>query len=247
MASPKNQYTKEMYDQFGYFATWMPNVRLKLGDVGVFRKHELSSFTTLEQLGIKYRIRRGHRRATYEYRSKGTVSVEPKGAGEAPIEASMLTTAEAGVVIKFSRPNAIYFHLDNALIDVISDQDDVGKEILNRYSLGDWSEDYAVVTEVITAESSIVLISSANDGRVVFKTEVALKQAELELGGAMVGLSLATFRGIQTQVIGEEGLTPLFRARKVKRRFPVIGSKTFRSDADAVFDEMTYDDMYGKG
>jgi hypothetical protein len=43
MQEPEYQYTKELYERFGYMSTWKPAVGIKLSDVGeldrnVFRR-----------------------------------------------------------------------------------------------------------------------------------------------------------------------------------------------------------------
>lgn len=241
MASPQEQYTREMHEKFGYLAIWAPNVTLKLGDVGVITKHEFSFMTTLEERGIKFRVRRGDRPASYEHRSAGGVSVHVKAAGEAPPAGSLLTTAEAGVSVKFSRAGAVYFRANGMLVHMILDQERLGKEILNRYELGEWEEDYAVVTELLVADASTILISHEGEAQMDLKAGADFNPASFDIASGRAGLTMASIRNMQTTIVGESGLTLLFKARKVKRSF--FGGPIVRGGEGATFEELSYNDV----
>jgi hypothetical protein len=49
-------YMREMYDEYGYFAVWLPSVPLALGDVGTFTGHRFDKLTTLADLGVSFRV-----------------------------------------------------------------------------------------------------------------------------------------------------------------------------------------------
>jgi len=50
MKSIGEQYINEMYDKFGYRATWEPNLSLSLGDIGIL---ENNVFTRIPSLKMK--------------------------------------------------------------------------------------------------------------------------------------------------------------------------------------------------
>jgi len=79
-----------MFDDFGYLATWFPNVVLKLGDVGVLRDRVFEQITTLEERGISFNTSTKTAPADYEHTSSDSVSIRFKAAGDAPAAGSAL-------------------------------------------------------------------------------------------------------------------------------------------------------------
>ena len=39
------KYTKELNQQFGYLATWLPGTPLALGDIGILRNNEFTKIS----------------------------------------------------------------------------------------------------------------------------------------------------------------------------------------------------------
>ena len=96
MAKAWEQYTKEMFEKFGYMATWTPGLPLELGDVGSHQRKVFSRATSLKNLGIEFKTREDKTEETQKHSSSGSVSIMFKAAGKAPAVGSVLTQAEAG-------------------------------------------------------------------------------------------------------------------------------------------------------
>ena len=48
MTAVYEQYTQEMHSRFGYLATWLPNARIALGDVGVLKRDRFTVVTRIK-------------------------------------------------------------------------------------------------------------------------------------------------------------------------------------------------------
>jgi hypothetical protein len=218
MPNGHQQYTNEMYQKFGYLATWAPNVILKLGDVGVLRDRIFERETTLAELGIPFTTRSDSSPADYEYVSSNTASIKLKAAGEIPSIGSLLSQADAGISISFEEADAIVFQALHCEITSVLGQDKLGKEILSRYEKEDWPKDYVVVTDLVTCKSATILISSGHGGQIEFATKSAVGFSELKIADATLGLHVVSSSKIGTKILAAEGLTPLFKASGIKRR-----------------------------
>src|SRR5579863_9247115 len=107
------QYTREMHENFGYFATWAPNVQLQLGDIGVLRDYVFEPVTTLGRMGIPFQARTAGNAIDLDYASAGTTNIRVKLSGNVPPVGSLLAPTDVGVAIDFGAENAVIFQAAN--------------------------------------------------------------------------------------------------------------------------------------
>jgi hypothetical protein len=215
MGKAWDQYAKEMHERFGYLATWTPGVQLSLGDVGVVRDNVFTRLTTLGNLGISFKIRDDATAEDIRYVSSGCVSITFKAAGTAPAPGSGLTQAQAGVSIDFTRKKAVVFEALGCVSPSIDDQLSVGQQILSRYP-ANWNKDWVAVTELVVAKSVTVLISDQGKASLELSAKGNMTAAAFSLADLSAGLTVVSQRDMQTTIVAQAGLTPLFKARGIK-------------------------------
>ncbi|MFJ9844359.1 hypothetical protein ACIRYZ_28670 [Kitasatospora sp. NPDC101155] len=206
------RYTKELRERFGYSATWFPTARIRLGDVGRMAGYQFDRLGGLADFGVRFESRGSEAIGTIEYASAGGVEVLVGGAAVAT-SGSWTAPAGATVSITFSREAAVWFQAEDCAVEAIEDLLALEAEILALNDAGDWEDDLVVVTEVIRAGQGTVLVSGAGQGGIDFSTEAAVPGAT-----GRAGLRVTASRNIGTQVVGHGDLTPLFRAKGVRRR-----------------------------
>jgi len=248
MAGPRKQYTRELFEKLSYLATWLPGVPLRVGDIGVVRNGYFQRVSSLESLGIPFAVRRSHASAQLDYASRGAVSVAFKAAGAIPPDGSVLPEASAGVVIRMNRENSVLFQVLGASFPSIEDQLSLEREIRLRHAAGRWDTDRFVVTEVLQARAATILIASSSDARVELSARGSLSPANLSVAELDAGFEIAHVRGMHTRIVASEGLTPLFRAKRLRNRFLAGavfrgGEPDLRGPDDLEFALLTPDDL----
>jgi hypothetical protein len=252
MNAINTQYTREVRNRFGYSATWAPTLEIRLGDVGRLQDYEFEPVTSLADLGLPFGERAGSATASLDYTSAQGVSFAIKAAGELPPLGSGLAAADVRIVISFNAEHAIVLQAAGCVTASIDDQRDVGERILARYESGEWDEDYVVVTEVMRADRTTVLISSSNDGSVAFRTKASVELGPLSLASADVDLHITRSSNIGTQIVAAGALTPLFRAYGVRKRWLRPAEVVRRGEPapspppngpTTMFDEVDYEDF----
>jgi hypothetical protein len=243
MSAVDKLYTREMYENFGYFATWVPTVQVRLGDVGIFHGPGFERVTSLRDEGIPFEVRDDGGSANLEYTSADAVSIQLKAAGAVPAAGSAITQADAGITIAFNRANAVVFQATGCTTASIANQAALGDEIISRVLDGTWREDYVVVTEVITTKAATIVISSGRDARCELLAKAQVQPAAITLADIGADLRVAYTSNIGTKIIAEKELTPLFKASWVKWKF--FAGPTFerKRSEDAQFVEMNYSDL----
>ena len=224
MAGAAKIYVKGVHQRFSYLGTWLPNVNLQLGDVGVLDGAEFKQMTTLQRLGIPFAVRPGVNKMDFSHTSQSGVKLQAKVKGEAAV-GTTLPLGEAGLAIQFSQEGAFVFQATGSLVDEIENKQEVGQAVLKLVQQGRWDPNWGVVDALVKAScATIIVANSASAGlELTAKTPVQLAS----LANLDAGLSVSSQSGEVIQVIAQQGLTPLFNVSRVKKPFlaSLLGSK----------------------
>jgi hypothetical protein len=237
------RYAREMNEKFGYLATWLPNVQLKLGDVGFVRNQVFEPVSSLRLLDIAFAIDRDQQAADLDYTSSDAVSIQTKAAGTAAGPAATGAQADGSISISFSRADAVVFQASGCVTSKIADVKSLGDEILSRYYRDAWDAQYVVITDLVTAKAATILISNSHDAHIDLALKAQVASAATKLADADATVSVTRASGIGTRIVADKGLTPLFKVAGVKRR--LFRDETFarRQVGDAQFIELSYKDL----
>lgn len=219
MQGPQYQYTKELYERFGYVATWTPATPVRLGDVGEMDGNVFRYVSNLKEMGIPFKVRPAKNKEDLIYTSKSGVNLNFKAAGSPIVEGSSLLVQKAGATIDFHNGAGVVFVAKDCVSPSIEDQISLGEELIRRYNLGKWNSKYFVVTEVKQADSMSAFISESAGGKIELIAENSLQLGALSLADLNANFSVGTSNDINTQIIAKDKLTPLFRVKKVKASF----------------------------
>jgi hypothetical protein len=228
MASAQEQYTDEMKDRFGYYAAWNPGTPFALGDIGVLRDNLFTRLSNVSELGFTFDIREDPTKTPLEHSSRGSVSVTTKLSGALAPQGSALTDADAGIIVEFSRENATLFKANNTTSPSILDAIKLGDQIIERYRQGRWNKKWVVITELVMAESATIIISNSANGKIELKANADVHVPSIDIADAALNFSTQFSRGLETKIISQEHLTPLFKLMGMKTRIympPVFGTK----------------------
>ncbi|KFC19669.1 hypothetical protein [Chryseobacterium sp. FH1] len=213
---PQEQYTDEMNRKFGYMATWLPGTPLKLGDIGVIHDNVFSRVAGLEDFDITFYIREDDTPEDLEYSSKGSVSVTTKLSGAVTPPGSSLGNLDAGFIVEFSGQNSILFKANKTKTNLIKNTIKIGEEVLKLYKDGKWNKKWVVITELVEAETATILISNAKNARIELKANANIKLPKLDIAEASLDLGYTSYKGMDTKIISQSGLSPLFKVKGIR-------------------------------
>jgi hypothetical protein len=229
MVSVADQYMNEMHDEFKYFATWLPGTPLEIGDIGELKGNEFTQISSLKQKGIDFTVRSDHTKDSMQHSSSTGVSISTKFKGSAGIPQFNLDVVDAGMVVKFSKNTGVAFELQGYEIRKIEDTTLVDNAILKEYQDKKWKDNWAVISELVIADSGTVLISQGSDAAIGLKALADVPN--LSLANINANFNVSHSNNLFTTILCKAGLTPLFKIRGIHRRFFGAGTPHVESRA----------------
>lgn len=215
-SGPEEQYTTDLKNNFGYYATWNPGLTLKIGDIGIVKGNVFRKISELEKLGITFEVDPDKTPTDLKYNSKGSVVITTKLSGAASIPGSSLTQADAGILVEFSKENSILFQANGTLTSTVKDTIVIGNKVIELFKQGKWDKKWVVITELVTAEAATILISNSKGAKIELKANAKIDAPKLDIANANFQFSTQFSRALETEIVAKEGLTPLFKIMGIK-------------------------------
>lgn len=239
MKGPQEQYTDEMKKKFGYIATWLPGVPLLLGDIGILNDNVFTRIASLEDFQIPFDIREDDTADDLDYSSRGSVSVTTKISGTAAPQGSTLGSIDAGFIVEFGNENSILFKANQTRTNLIKDTIKIGDEILKLYRDGKWNKHWVVITELVKAETATIFISNTTNAKIELKANANIEATKLDIADAKFEFGATFYKGLDTKIIAQTGLSPLFKVKGLKTR--IFLPPIFKERGLEAFDLVTPD------
>jgi hypothetical protein len=210
MASPVKLYQREMHDNLGFFATWLPGDPIEIGDVGLLEAGRFRRMGSLKELDIPCEVDIGSTRQDVQLTStRGTKLTTSAGA-----DAQAILRAE--VAIEFSRAGAFIFNASGLRPQHLVNRSAVAEAILNAYRNDRWEQDWLLVESLHTAERATILVSEDSSAEVVLVAKVSGALSAVSLADPKVSFAVASTKGKIVHVVGGRGLRPLYSCLRIK-------------------------------
>jgi len=204
-------YIAEVRKQSGYRATWLPTTTVNPGDIGRLHGQRFDVETSLAALGIDFTVTRGGAEADYEFASS-TVHVDAGATASAALGQSPAITMRAG----FREAGGFLCAAYNCVSHRIERIDTLNHHVLQLESNGIWDDGWLIATEVVTAQSLIILISKAADAFAEIDCKADL--APVPIIGLRGAFRLGAFSGLNYRTVARRGVTPMFIAHGLTGR-----------------------------
>lgn len=228
MAAPALAYVKDVNRRYRkYWPTWWPTTRLKIGDCGPLedgvlfdRKRHATDFGVSR---AALRTLPAPRDPLLLVRSSKAIRVKKRlRAGNILLPG--IPEGEAGAQVTFLRENATFLAAVEVSERRVADKYKLEQELTALVQAGDFPPHYVVITDLVTARSARIFISSERGDSVTVSGEL---DAPLGLAGIGAKLTTVVDNTVDLTFDGTRGVTPLYRPmgfmiggkiRRLKRR-----------------------------
>jgi hypothetical protein len=232
-----------MRKRFGYSATWVPTSNVRIGDVGVLRNYHYERVRNIKDFGIGFETRVDSATGILHYASADSVTIAVKAASDLPAGVPTITPLDARIEVSFNKESAVFFQASDCKTTSIEDQHALEQSLLALYEADEWPEEYVIITELIQAKRATILISSGKSALIEFAVSGNIELGDYTLVDADAGIRVDRASSIGTQIVAEGGLTPLFKAKGVKKRLLRSPTVDRRGDKQVISPEKTGNDM----
>jgi hypothetical protein len=193
------QQVKQVLSDYYAGAPIKPN--FELGDYGFLQNGLFAYQGNLQDLQIEFGVRPPGGQSTINFTSQSGVAVTFNAKGQAG-------QVNASVGVTFSEQGAILFNAAGCTAQAIEDQVQLGDAIIKLYNDGKWNKQFAVVTTLISAISTTVLMSSSSNSSITLQaTDPSV--AAIDLSDASLQLSISAFSSMALSITTQGALTPL--------------------------------------
>jgi hypothetical protein len=157
-----------------------------------------------------------------KYTSEGAVDITAKLAGQASAPQSGLAQGDAGITVQFKKQDAVVFQINGSRTHQLQNTGEIEREVLKRFRENNWPKDWVIITELVEAKEATILISNSKDSVIELKANADVRATnDLDVADTQLNLSVIAKKGISTEIVAKEGITPLYRASGIKK--PVFG------------------------
>lgn len=211
-------YSKELHKNLKpFFANWEPDFLIEIGDYGylnndIFQKtgNVLTDFKKdLLKENIQLNKKQGSGEATKSFKSHHSIQVSLHGKGE------LGNIGNAAMKVSFGNSNSIFFNASGCYYESLSNFVEVGDFLIDRYANKLWKKDFYVVTDIMKADSTLVLINNKSAGEIILESKIS-EINELSLSDTSLDLKICSNNCVGYSIETKKGLIPMFRLAKIK-------------------------------
>jgi hypothetical protein len=238
-------YSESVHSNLRMYAAWPIDTPLGLGDFGTLDGHLFQRLGNIkDQYSIQIKSLSSKSSVHYDYRSADTVETTMYAKGDMKL-GGQIPLAKAGLEINFSGENAVFFDAAGCNISTIENKDNVFNEITKLYRKGKWDKKHTLITDIIRAESAMVLISKSKDASIFLEAE-SPEITVIELAKASIGLRCKSEKNIGLNFISTQETTPLIKLGRIKDitwpwQDPIFNQLAAKSNISEIIEMQTID------
>lgn len=209
-------YTTTVYNNLRpLHANWEPGKPVELGDYGFMQGRTFIREGNIRLLGINFNKITDSTKDRKYFSSAEFTDVKFNAKGS--IRANGVAYANATLEISFSGKGAVFFNAADCTYSMIESKTALGSEIMQRYENNKWNEEWAIVTDIVNAGSTIVAVSGGDSSSLVLEASGDAKR--INLANASIGLNIVSEKNVGFQLVTHEGIIPLIGLSQLQRSF----------------------------
>ena len=201
------QYSKEIAEQLGKVAVYLPGQEIEVGDIikfpygriGLFNKKvpfgSFTKITSLKNLGVKYVLPElSTTPDNYKFTSKESVVFDSSVSSDSSFNVDTLPNVKGAVKIQFTSEGAIFFLAIGCNQKKLDDIVALEKEINSKGKNLVWEDTY-LVTSVTIAQRAFIAQSQSKSSEIILEGDVSLIDTEISKINLQASLGVTRIKG----------------------------------------------------
>ncbi|QKZ17631.1 hypothetical protein [Streptomyces chartreusis] len=199
----------------GWWVCWPLSRRVEVGQVLENVDGMVRTAGTLTERGIPFAPHPGTPHNNYTYDTQGSASLQFKAAGVAMDGLAALAVADFGARVTFEKGNSALIVYRGLTETGVADVRALAAALVQR-GWDDWDDTLLAVTDVVAADSGIVLTAAESGASVELRLQANAGQAQLGLADLAGQTSVAWRRRLGLEWLGTD-TTPFFRVVRLRK------------------------------
>lgn len=217
MNSVFESYADVVKNEWGYYPVFLPGYPLSLGDFGTVDDGKFTREGNVKDFGLIVKELKGETSDNKIDFSKGVdfnVSLAPS--------VTVPGMFEAGLKITFGDSSNVFFSFNNCRTTVIDNYQELKNKIIEHYNIGDWKIYFYVITELIEADRSTVILADSSKAEIDFGVtipigaNIPIPQLKMDFLDGKLDVNESFSSNISTKIIAKSGLKPLIKLSQLK-------------------------------
>lgn len=203
MAAISTLYTNAVFSNLRpMFGNWEPSAPLAIGDYGYLVGQRFERMGNIDRFGLRPKVQETGTADHKQFTSDQGVSVKLGAAAQASAGG---VNGSGKVEISFSDSGGVFFNAAGCNYSSVADKHGLGEQLKK---LDGWDREWAVVTDVVQAGSTIIAISEAGGAKFVVEAKAADKQ--LNLADASLGFNISLEDKVGYSLVSQKPMPLLF-------------------------------------
>lgn len=204
-----SDYCKEISKQVHYRPTWIPTHKAKLGDYGLIKDEVFQRWGNISDSKYKIPVKKSKDQASVDinYKSSGSREIE------VDVGVDVNEIVKATTKIQFTKSHSVLFNLAGVTTTRLANYHEVAEKLL---SLGktQWNYDFRVITEIVKAKSSTIIITSGKNASITLEANSPV----LDFADVNLKLKAKSSHKISTKILTKSEFIPAFKTSGIKER-----------------------------
>ena len=193
MAQADRIYKRHFRKHFAnHEANFPPSRPIEIGAYGVIERGYFKRYGNIkEKFGIAYEILPDESPSYETFKSEGSVGITFGAKGDTGVGGVPLVKAQ--VCFSFSAEKSLFFSAANVRYLQMKDLATVGEKLIALYKNDLWKKKYVLVSTVLDAGTTLILISGSDQCNVVFEAKSEeIKAIDLSNAGIEIGFKTSS-------------------------------------------------------
>lgn len=183
-------------------ANFPPTRPIELGAYGIMENGYFKRYGNInEQFGIEFTIVPDNSPSYENFKSDGSVGIDFKAKGDIGSTGVPLLKAQIG--FSFSSEKSLFFSAAGVKYLQINNLAVVGEKIIELYRQGKWKKKYVVVSSILEAGNSLILISGSDQCNVIIEAK-SDQIHEIDLTNTEIQFGIKTSSRVSYEILTEE-------------------------------------------
>ena len=230
-------YSRLVRKDLGWSANWLPTSKLEPGDIGVISDGIFMRLSHISEMGnLSLEQTTSSSRVNVSLSGPGSVRFGLQEENDSYVkDDGEASNAPPRVEVRMRGENTVLAIWKDATVNSIADRLTVFRSVVELVDKGEWSRELVLVTDVMQADSGVILISDADEASIQFRITLpgdATHSGELNSISVLSDSTLEVVHtsGMAMTFVLRDKFTPCFRASRVRKGF--LGGSTKLVEVD---------------